>query len=69
MVATRTIPLRLDQETIDRLDAIADVFTLRASGLEATRSAVMRLALTKGLEFYEDSFGIGKSAKATKKKK
>jgi predicted transcriptional regulator len=65
MAASRTIPIRLDDETIERLDRIADAFSTRSGKLEIKRSAVMRLALDHGMTFLEKEYDV----KPAKKKK
>jgi len=64
----RTIPIRLSEETIARLDAVSKVLTTRAIGAEASRSSAMRVAIDRGLEILEQELDISRG-KATKKKR
>jgi len=53
MVTARTIPIRLEDDLIERLDALAIVLTERAAGAKVTRTSAMRAALERGLEALE----------------
>jgi predicted transcriptional regulator len=65
----RTIPIRLADDTIARLDRLAEVLTTRAIGAEASRSSVMRVALQRGIEILEEELDVAPRANAAKKKR
>jgi uncharacterized protein YlxW (UPF0749 family) len=50
--------VRLEQETLRRIDAVAKKLTERAAGVEVTRMATMRAAMLRGLEALENELGI-----------
>lgn len=60
----RPIPVRLEDSLIERLDAVVGVLSHRAAGAPIHRSAVLRMAVERGLESLESEVGI-----ATKPKK
>jgi predicted transcriptional regulator len=61
----KPIPLRIDDETIERLDRLAAEMTTRAGGLEVARASVIRVAIDRGVASLEAEFGLTK--KKTKK--
>lgn len=67
MVTAKTIPVRLEDELIARLDALAAALTERTAGVKVSRSAAMRAALERGLASLEDETGM--SARRRKSKK
>lgn len=61
-MAKRTIPLRLEEKTIDRADALIEALEERieAEGLgQASRSTVLRMAIARGLTTLEAELGGG----------
>lgn len=56
-MVSKTIPIRLEDDLVARLDALAAVLTERAAGVKVTRTAAMRSALERGLEALEDEVG------------
>lgn len=67
MVTAKTIPIRLEDDLIARLDALAAALTERAAGVKVTRTAAMRAALERGLESLEDEAGLSSKRRKTKK--
>ena len=65
----RTLPVRLDEPTIDRLDRLAEVLTARAAGAETSRSAVMRISIIRGIQSLEAEFMNATAERQTPKKK
>jgi predicted transcriptional regulator len=63
----RSIPIRLDDDTIDRLDRLAEALAGRAAGVKVARSSVMRVALERGLDSLEAELRIGTPKKHRKK--
>jgi hypothetical protein len=57
MVA-RPVPLRLEEEVIERLDRLARAMSERAGGVEVNRSSVMRTVLDRGLDVLEKELGV-----------
>lgn len=47
------VSLRITEETMKRLDALADKLTERAAGAEVKRGTVLRLVVEKGIEALE----------------
>jgi len=56
-VTDRTIPIRLEEDLIGRLDALATALTERAAGAKVTRTGVMRVALERGVQALEAEVG------------
>jgi hypothetical protein len=52
-MATRPIPIRLDERLLARIDRVVVGLSQRAHGVGITRSAVVRAALERGLEHLE----------------
>ena len=67
MVTAKTIPIRLEDDLIARLDALAVALTERAAGVKVTRTAAMRAALERGLEALEAEAGTAKRGRKPKK--
>lgn len=67
MVTARTIPIRLEDELIERLDALATALTERAAGVKVTRTAAMRAALERGIEALEAEAGVPGRRRKTRK--
>lgn len=57
-VTARTLPIRLDETTIHRLDVVADALTVRAAGVKVSRSGAMRAAIERGLGALEAELAI-----------
>lgn len=53
MVTGRTLPIRLEDDLIERLDTLAAALTVRAAGVKVSRTAAMRAALERGLAALE----------------
>lgn len=49
----RALAVRLPDETIARLEAVADQLSARAAGAKVARSEVMRMAMERGLASLE----------------
>jgi hypothetical protein len=56
-MTSKTLPLRLDEELIARLDRLAATMTERAGGAEISRAAALRAALSRGLDALEAELG------------
>jgi len=67
MVTARTIPIRLEEDLIERLDALAQELTERAAGAKVSRTAAMRVALERGLEVIESDMGLAGRRRKPKK--
>ena len=67
MVTAKTLPIRLEDDLIARLDALAAALTERAAGAKVSRTAAMRAALERGLQALEAE--VGTSARRRKPKK
>jgi hypothetical protein len=65
----RTLPLRLEEDLIQRIDALAEALTERAAGAAVSRTAAMRAALQVGLNSLEAELGIGARPKPKPKRK
>jgi predicted transcriptional regulator len=59
-MADRTIPIRLDESTIQRLDQLAEALTTRAQGAKVSRTAAMRVAVERGLDVLEAELDVPK---------
>jgi predicted DNA-binding protein len=58
----------MTDETIERLDRIAETMAKRAGGAEVTRSNAIRVALDRGIESLEADFSLAKSRKPKPKR-
>jgi predicted transcriptional regulator len=56
-MVSKTIPIRLDDDLVARLDALAAALTERAAGVKVTRTAAMRTALERGIAALESEVG------------
>lgn len=54
------ITVRLDDETILRLERIAEALGKRAAGVTLKRGTVVRVAIEHGLESLEQELGLAK---------
>lgn len=68
-MTSRTLPLRLDDELIARLDRLAETMATRAGGAEITRTSAMRTALVRGLDSLEAELGTSDRRSKPKPKK
>jgi len=50
MATTQTINFRTDDETVEKLDALAAELSERAGGIEVDRSTAARAAMKRGIE-------------------
>jgi predicted transcriptional regulator len=66
-MTSKTIPLRLEEDLVQRLDSLADALSKRTVGVKVTRSAAMRAALERGLDSLEAE--VGKPARRPKPKR
>jgi len=57
---TKPIPVRLDDETLSRLDDLAEAMSRRTGGAEISRANALRAALNAGLPVLELENGLGK---------
>lgn len=57
------VSVRLDTDTVGRLDKLAEVLTARAAGATVNRSAVVRLAVERGIAALEAELGQSKKRK------
>lgn len=65
----RPTPIRIEEDVIQRLDAIAAAMTERAAGVKVARSNVIRLALERGMAVLEEDLGMGPSRTKKPKRK
>lgn len=49
--------IRLEPELLERIDRLASTMQERAAGAQVTRTAAMKVALTRGLDSLEAEFG------------
>lgn len=63
MAKGESFPVRLDAETIERVETLARMMTKRTGGATFVRSEVIRTALRAGLTVLEETNGVkrGKS--------
>lgn len=52
-MAGPAIPLRIDDETLARLERLERLYTARLGGVKVSRSEVVRRAMTRGLDALE----------------
>jgi hypothetical protein len=57
------VSARLDGDMLARLDKIAEELTKRAAGASVNRSAVVRLAVDRGVAALEKELGLSKRPK------
>jgi predicted transcriptional regulator len=63
-MTTPAIAIRLESELLERIDRLAGKMQERAAGAEVTRTAAMKVALTRGLDALEAELGLaGRRAK------
>ena len=63
-MATRpTIPVRLDEAMVARLDAVAEAMSKRAAGASVSRSEVVRVAVDRGVSALEAELGVAPKRK------
>jgi len=67
MVTAKTLPIRLEDDLIARLDALAAALTERAAGVKVSRTAAMRAALERGLVALEAEAGTSTRRRKPKK--
>ncbi|MBA2687510.1 MAG: hypothetical protein H0U64_05370 [Gemmatimonadaceae bacterium] len=60
MTAGKPLPIRLDEETVKRLDTLATVMSKRTGGADITRASALRAAIATGLVTLEESNGVTK---------
>lgn len=57
------VSVRLDTDSIERLDRIAEAMGERAAGVEPKRGAVVRAAIERGIAALEAELGLKKKPK------
>lgn len=67
--STKPIPVRLDDETLSRLDALAEAMSERTGGAAITRANALRAALNAGLQVLEIENGLGRARQKPKPRK
>jgi hypothetical protein len=60
-MADRPIPVRLEEDIIERLDRIAEALTARAVGARVSRASAMRVALERGVSSIETELGLSRA--------
>lgn len=55
----RPIPIRLEDDLVERIDRVAEALKARASGAPVPRAVAMRVAMERGLDALEVELGIG----------
>jgi predicted transcriptional regulator len=68
-MVSKTLPVRIEEDLISRLDWLADALTRRAAGAKVSRSSAMRVAVERGLESLEGELGAPTKLKPKPKKK
>jgi hypothetical protein len=61
------VSVRLNTEAVERLDRIADALSSRAAGATMNRSAVVRVAVGRGIAVLEAELGLAKRPKTKRK--
>ena len=56
-----SVNIRLTEEQAERMDRIAAAL-LKATGVDVTRSVVLRAVLERGIDAYEREHGLGRGA-------
>lgn len=64
----KPIPIRLDDEVVTRLDALASAMSERTGGATITRVNALRAVLLKGLPILEEENGLGRPRPKSKKR-
>lgn len=59
----KPIPIRLDDDLLDRIDRVIDAMVERTAGAKVPRSSVLRLALERGLDSLESELGLNRRKK------
>lgn len=59
----KPIPIRLEDELLERVDRVTDAMEARAAGAKVPRSSVLRLALERGLDSLESELGLTRRKK------
>lgn len=54
----KPIPIRLDDDLLDRIDRVAEALRVRAAGVKVAKASVMREALERGLDSLESELGL-----------
>lgn len=63
-MTTKQFPIRLEDELVERIDRLAGKMQERAAGAAVTRTAAVKVALTRGLDALEAELGLaGRRAK------
>lgn len=62
-MAGKPIPLRLEDELLDRIDRVAEALRVRAAGVKVAKASVMREALERGLDSLESELGLNRRKK------
>lgn len=63
---TPAIAIRLESELLQRIDRLAETMQDRIAGAQVTRTAAMKVALTRGLDALEAE--LGSASRRAKKK-
>jgi len=69
MPPTKPIPVRLDDETLSRLDALAEAMSERTGGADISRANALRAALNVGLQALELENGLGRARQKPRPRK
>jgi predicted transcriptional regulator len=64
----KPFPIRLDEEIVARLDALAQAMSERTGGATITRVNALRAVLQAGLPILEQENGLGRARSKTKKR-
>jgi predicted transcriptional regulator len=64
----KVLPIRFEDTYVNRIDTLAEALTTRAAGAKVSRTAVMRLAIERGLEALEAEV-VGPKPKRKPRKK
>jgi predicted transcriptional regulator len=64
----KPIPIRLDDEIVQRLDALAQAMSERTGGATITRVNALRAVLLQGLPILEEENGLSRARGKSKKR-
>lgn len=65
-MVTKPVPLRIEDELLERLERIASVMSERSANVPVSRAAVIRAALERGTEMLESDFGLARKPRRKK---
>jgi predicted DNA-binding protein len=57
----KPVPLRIDDETMERLDRLGEALTRRTAGVQVPRAGIIREVLDRGIQAMERELGLSRS--------